>query len=60
MLADTTRYEYFKNRRQSKKQMVFLVDKELGAALDAKLKEKGIARIEWFRQKIQEELEKEE
>lgn len=42
------------------KQIVFLIDKEVGEALDTKLKERGISRIEWFRQKIDEELNKKE
>lgn len=59
-MANSNRYEYFRNRRQSMKQIVFLIDKERGEALDAKLKERGISRIEWFRQKIDEELSEKE
>ena len=38
------------------KQLVFMIDKDKGEALDRKLKEKGVGRTEWFRQKVEEEI----
>lgn len=57
-VADSNRTEYFRNRRKSMKQIVFLVDKEKAAALDKKLIDQGIGRTEWFRQKMDEEIGK--
>lgn len=57
-MADKSRAEYFRNRRRSKKQIVFLIDPQKAGALDEKLKAKGIGRTEWFRQKVDEEIGK--
>jgi len=55
-VAEKSRAEYFRELRKSKKQLVFLVDKEKAEALDKKLAEKGEGRTEWFRRKLDEEL----
>lgn len=55
-MAEKSRAEYFRELRKSKKQLVFLVDKEKAEALDKKLAEKGEGRTEWFRRKLDEEL----
>jgi hypothetical protein len=55
-VADKSRAEYYRNLRKIKKQLVFMVDKEKAEALDAKLAEKGQSRIDWMREKIDEEL----
>lgn len=55
-MAEKSRAEYFRDLRKSKKQLVFLVDKEKAEALDKKLAEKGEGRTEWFRRKLDEEL----
>lgn len=57
-MADEKRTEYFRNRRRSKKQIVFLLEKEQADLLDKKLKSKGIGRTEWFRTKVDEEISK--
>ena len=57
-VADNKRTEYFRQRRQSMKQSVFLIDKEKASLLDEKLKEQGLGRTEWFRAKVDEELRK--
>ena len=57
-MADNKRTEYFRQRRQSMKQIVFLIDKEKASLLDEKLKEQGLGRTEWFRTKVDEELRK--
>lgn len=55
-MADKSRAEYFRERRKSKRQLVFMVDREKADALDAKLKERGEGRTEWFRRKLDEEI----
>ena len=46
-MAEKSRAEYFRELRKTKKQLVFLVDKQ-----------KGEGRTEWFRRKLDEELSK--
>ena len=53
-----SRAEYFRERRKSMKQLVFMVDREKAEELDRKLQAKGQSRIEWFREKLDEELDK--
>lgn len=57
-MSPESRAEYFRERRKAMKQLVFMVDREKAEALDRKLTEKGQSRIEWFRQKLDEELGK--
>lgn len=57
-MAEKSRAEYFRELRKTKKQLVFLVDKEKAEALDRKLAQKGEGRTEWFRRKLNEELSK--
>lgn len=57
-VAEKSRAEYFRERRKSMKQLVFMVDKEKAEALDKKLAEKGEGRTEWFRKKLEEEIGK--
>lgn len=57
-MADKSRAEYFRELRKTKKQLVFLVDKEKAEALDKKLAEQGEGRTEWFRRKLDEEISK--
>lgn len=55
-MADKSRAEYFRELRRTKKQLVFLVEKEKAEALDRKLAQRGEGRTEWFRRKLDEEL----
>lgn len=55
-MAEKSRAEYFRELRKTKKQLVFMVDKEKAEALDKKLKQRGEGRTEWFKRKIDEEL----
>lgn len=55
-MAEKDRAEYFRTRRQSMKQYAFLIDKERAEKFEEKLKERGIGKTEWFRQKIDEEI----
>lgn len=56
-MSPESRAEYFRERRKAKKQLVFMVDREKAEALDKKLEERGESRIEWFRRKLDEELD---
>ena len=56
-MSPESRAEYFRERRKVKKQLVFMVDKDKAEALDKKLEQRGESRIEWFRRKLDEELE---
>ena len=51
-----SRAAYFRELRKVKKQLVFMVEKEKADALDKKLAERGEGRTEWFRRKLEEEL----
>ncbi len=55
-MAETSRAEYFRERRKMMKQVVFMIDKERGEALDAKLREQHLSRTEWFKRCIDEYL----
>ncbi len=57
-MSPESRAEYFRERRKSMKQLVFMVDREKAEELDKKLQAKGQSRIEWFRKKLDEELGK--
>lgn len=57
-MTDKSRAEYFRELRKTKKQLVFLVDKEKAEALDKKLSQRGEGRAEWFRRVLDEELSK--
>lgn len=54
-----SRAEYFRELRKRKRQLVFLIDNDKADALDKVLKSRGEGRTEWFRRKVDEELEKE-
>ena len=55
-MAEKSRAEYFRKLRTTKKQLVFMVDREKAEALDRKLAQKGEGRTEWFRRKLNEEI----
>ena len=57
-MTDKSRAEYFRELRKTKKQLVFLVDKEKAESLDKKLSQRGEGRTEWFRRVLDEELSK--
>ncbi len=57
-MAEKSRAEYFRELRKTKKQLVFLVEKDKAEALDRKLQEQGESRIDWFRRKLDEEIGK--
>lgn len=55
-MAEKDRTDYFRARRKSMQQYSFLIDKERAEKFEAKLAEKNIGKTEWFRQKIDEEI----
>lgn len=58
-MLQESRAEYFRELRKRKRQLVFLIDNDKADALDKVLKSRGEGRTEWFRRKVDEELEKE-
>ena len=57
-MAEKSRAEYFRELRKKKRQLVFMVDREKADALERKLAEQGKSRIDWFREKLDEEISK--
>lgn len=57
-MADKSRAEYYRKRRETRKQFMVLMDKEKLEAFDQKLKSIGKSRAEWLREKVEEELGK--
>ena len=55
-MAEKSRAEYYRKRRETRKQFMVLLDKELLDEFDKKVKSKGMTRAEWLREKIAEEL----
>lgn len=55
-MAEKDRSDYFRARRKSMQQYSFLIDKERAEKFEAKLAKKNIGKTEWFRQKIDEEI----
>lgn len=58
VVAEKSRAEYFRKRRETRKQFMVLLDKELLDEFDKKVKSMGKTRAEWLREKIAEELGK--
>lgn len=57
MSEEKSRAAYFRRRRETMGQFMAMVNKETLAALDGKLRGKGISRAAWLREKIRQELE---
>lgn len=55
-MAAKSRADYFRKRRKTIKQFSANLDKEVIEALDKKLKDKGMTRTDWLKEKIKEEL----
>lgn len=56
-MEQRSRAEYYRERRKRLKQLVFMVDKEKAETLDKILSDRGENRIDWFRRKLDEEIE---
>ncbi|WP_368234571.1 hypothetical protein [Anaerotruncus rubiinfantis] len=57
---EKSRAEYFRERRKKYKQFVVMVEHDKVQALDSALRQKGISRAQWLREKIEEEIVGEE
>ena len=57
-MAPESRAEYFRERRKIMKQFCVLSKREKVEALEAKLKEQGKTKVQWFEEKADEELGK--
>lgn len=55
-MPQESRAEYFRERRKTKKQFSVLANREKVEALEARLKEQGKTKVEWFEEKAQEEV----
>ena len=57
-MAPNSRAEYFRERRKTMKQFCVLSSLERVEALEAKLKEQGKTKVQWFEEKVEEEIGK--
>ncbi len=57
-MSPESRAEYFRERRKTKKQFSVLADRQKVEALEAKLKEQGKTKVDWFEEKAKEEIGK--
>ena len=57
-MTSESRAEYFRERRKTMKQLVFMIEREKAEALDKKLEQQEKGRTQWLREKIDEELGK--
>lgn len=55
-VADKSRAEYYRKRRETRRQFMVLMDKDELERFDSKLKEMGKSRAEWLREKVREVL----
>lgn len=57
-MAEKSRADYFKKRRESRKSFSVLLDKEKAERLEEKLEIINKTKSQWLNEKIDEELEK--
>ena len=57
-MATESRAEYFRERRKTMKQFSVLSNRERVEALEARLREQGKTKVQWFEEKADEELGK--
>lgn len=58
MSHGTSRAEYFKERRETRKTFSVVLDKDFLDLFEKKLSEQGITKTEWLKSKISEYLSK--
>lgn len=58
MVADKSRADYFRQRRESKKSFSVLLEKEKAEKFERKLRDMKKTKAEWLNEKIDEELKK--
>lgn len=57
-MSPESRAEYFRERRKAKKQFSVLFDRNKVEALEEKLKQQNKTKVDWFAEKLEEELRK--
>lgn len=57
-IAEKSRAEYFRERRKTMKQFNVMLKKEKIEALEKEIKRQGKTKVEWFEEKVDEELGK--
>ncbi len=55
-MENKSRAEYFRERRKTRKTFTVLYDRKKIEALEERLKEQGKTRVQWFEEKLREEL----
>lgn len=57
-IADKSRAEYFRERRKTMKQFNVMLKREKVEALEKEIERQGKTKVEWFEEKVDEELSK--
>ena len=57
-IAEKSRADYFRERRENRKSFNVLLDKEKAERFEEKLKEMDKTKAQWLNEKIDEELKK--
>lgn len=57
-IADKSRAEYFRERRKTMKQFNVMLKREKVEALEKEIERQGKTKVEWFEEKVDEELRK--
>ncbi len=57
-IAEKSRAEYFRERRKTMKQFNVMLKREKIEALEEKIKQQGKTKVQWFEEKVDEELSK--
>lgn len=57
-LARKSRADYFKQRRDGKKNFGALIDRKKAEAMEAKLNAQNVTKTQWLNEKIDDELKK--
>lgn len=57
-MANKSRAEYFRERRKTMKQFNVMLPKEKVEALEKRIKSQGKTKVQWFEEKVDEELGK--
>lgn len=58
IIADNSRADYFRQRRENRKSFSVLLEREKAEKFEQKLKELSKTKAEWLNEKIDEELKK--
>lgn len=58
IIADNSRADYFRQRRENRKSFSVLLEREKAEKFEQKLKELNKTKAEWLNERIDEELKK--